>query len=69
MARKNAPAPSAKSQGFPAQYLGATGNFRPGYDARAKSDIKAAISGKRTGRELVRLTKPRALKLQAARGW
>jgi len=60
---------NAKSQGFPAAYLGETGSFRPGFDARAKSDIKSALTGKFSGKELVKLTKAQATKLAAARGW
>lgn len=60
---------NAKSQGFPACYLGPTGNFRMGLDARAKSDLRAAVAGKRTGKELHRFTRPTAQKLLDARGW
>lgn len=60
---------NAQSQGFPSCYLGPTGNFKPGYDARAKSDLNAAVTGVKTGKELHTFTKAKAQKLQAARGW
>lgn len=60
---------TAREQGFPAVYLGPTGNFRPGYDARAKSDLVAVLRGTPNPDALHRFTKPKAQKLIAARGW
>lgn len=61
--------PNAALQGFPACYLGETGNFKPGYDARAKADLKAALTGKPTSPVLFVFTKAQARKLLAKRGW
>lgn len=66
---KKASTTNAQAQGFPSCYLGATGNFKPGYDARAKSDLRATIAGKLSGKELHRFTKPKATALLTARGW
>jgi hypothetical protein len=60
---------TAREQGFPEPYLGPTGNFKPGYDARAKSDLVAVLRGAPNPDALHRFTKPRAQKLIAARGW
>lgn len=61
--------PTAKDQGVPAVYLGANGNFKPGLDARLKSDLVAAILGIENKGALATFTKETAEKLIKARGW
>jgi hypothetical protein len=60
---------TAREQGFPDVYLGPGGNFRPGYDARAKSDLIAVLRGIPNPDALHRFTKPKAQRLIDARGW
>jgi hypothetical protein len=60
---------TAKDQGFPAKYLGSNGNFKPGFDARAKSDLINAILGLPNGNALVKFSVEDAEKLIAVRGW
>lgn len=60
---------TALDQGFPQDYLADNGNFKPGYDARAKSDLIAAILGLDTSKSLASFTKAEAEKLVKARGW
>lgn len=60
---------TANEQGFPTAYLGPTGNFRPGMDARAKSDLINAVLGIPSDEALHRFKRPNAQKLLKARGW
>jgi hypothetical protein len=60
---------TAKQQGFPAVYLGPTGNFKPGLDARAKSDLIAAVLKLDNPDALYRFRADKAQKLIKARGW
>jgi hypothetical protein len=60
---------TAREQGFPEPYLGKAGNFKPGYDARAKSDLVAVLRGTPNPDALHRFTKAKAQKLIAARSW
>ena len=61
--------PTAKDQGVPAAYLGPAGNFKPGYDARLKSDLVHAILGLPNANALHRFTSKKAQQLVTARGW
>lgn len=60
---------TAKDQGFPAEYLGENGNFKPGLDARAKSDLVNAFLGLESKGALATFTKDEAQKLLKKRGW
>lgn len=62
-------APTAKDQGVPAEYLGANGNFKPGMDARLKSDLVCAILGVENKKALASFTPAQAQKLIDARSW
>lgn len=61
--------PTAKDQGFPAVYLADNGNFKPGYDASAKSDLIAAVLGLDQSKCRHKFTAAEAQKLIEARGW
>lgn len=60
---------TAKSQGFPEVYLAENGNFKPGYDARAKSDLINAVLGIDDGKALHKFSVALAQKLIDARDW
>src|SRR5687768_5487281 len=44
-AEAKAPKVNARSQGVPEVYLSEAGTFRPGYDAKMKSDLITAVLG------------------------
>ena len=60
---------TARDQGFPEVYLGETGNFKPGLDATAKSDLTHAYLGLVRPNALATFTPEEAMKLLQARGW
>lgn len=62
---KATPKPTAKDLGVPDVYLGAGGNFRPGLDARLKSDLINAIIDVENKGALVKWTADEAKKLFA----
>lgn len=67
MADKNKPAKqTAKDRGVPKEYLAENGNFKPGMDARYKSDLILAILEQPNSKALVKFTKMQAEKLFAA---
>ena len=57
---------TAADQGIPAVYLGEGGNFRPGYDAKLKSDLITAVLGSGV---LHVFSEKEALKVLESRGW
>jgi hypothetical protein len=57
---------TAADQGVPAVYLGENGNFRPGYDAKMKSDLITAVLGSGV---LHVFTEKEALSILESRGW
>lgn len=61
--------PRAEDHGVPAAYLGPNGRFRPGMDARLKSDLIATVLGLDTSKALATFTKPKAKAMLTARGW
>jgi hypothetical protein len=67
--KRKARAATAREQGFPEAYLGENGNFRPGYDARAKTDLVHAVLGLPNPDALHRFTRRKAQRLIDARGW
>jgi hypothetical protein len=63
---------TAKEQGVPDVYLGPSGNFRMGMDARYKSDLVLSVAGateKQKSRMLRTFRPADARKRLAARGW
>ena len=61
---------TAFSQGWPDVYLNAdTGNFKPGYDARAKTDAINAVLKVKDPNALHAFKPATAQKLLAVRGW
>lgn len=61
---------TAKDQGVPGTYLGAGGNFKPGLDARFKSDLITSALGEKIGPEgMHQFTRDAALEFLAKRGW
>lgn len=60
---------TAADQGFPKEYLAPNGNFKPGLDARAKSDLVAAVLGIDQSKALVKFSAEDAQKLIDVRGW
>lgn len=58
--------PNAREQGVPEVYLGEGGNFRPGYDAKMKSDLITAVLGSPVLHEW---DPQEALAVLEARGW
>lgn len=58
---------TAKDQGFPSVYLADNGNFKPGLDASAKSDLVASYLGGKGKRHT--FSKEEAKKLLDLRGW
>lgn len=67
--REMAKKETAKDQGFPDVYLGENGNFKPGMDARAKSDLVSAFLGQESKGALAEFTKAQAKKLLEKRDW
>ncbi len=61
--------PTAKDQGFPSAYLAPNGNFKPGLDARAKSDLIAAVLELDAPDSLHKFDKATAEKLIKIRSW
>jgi hypothetical protein len=57
---------TARDQGVPEVYLSESGSFRPGYDAKLKSDLIVAILG--DGR-LYEFTADEAMSILESRGW
>jgi len=66
---KKPPKPTAKDQGFPDYYLSDNGNFYPGGDARAKSDLIACVLGIDSKDSIYKGTAAEAQKLIDVRGW
>ena len=61
---------TARDQGVPASYLGANGNFKPGLDARYKSDLITSALGEKIGdKGLHQFTRDSALERLEQRGW
>jgi hypothetical protein len=60
---------TAQDQGFPKAYLGSNGNFKPGLDARAKSDLINAVLGIDGGSALHKFSAEKAQELIDVRGW
>jgi hypothetical protein len=61
---------TARDQGVPGTYLGANGNFKPGLDARYKSDLITSALGEKIGpKGLHQFTKESALERLAQRNW
>lgn len=69
MAAKKTQKVTAKEQGFPEEYLGEGGNFKPGYDARAKTDLIHAAEGWDNPDALYVFTPEDAAVLIAKRHW
>lgn len=70
VAAENNKKETARDQGVPGSYLGANGNFKPGMDARYKSDlITSALGEKITDKGLHQFTKESALERLQQRGW
>jgi len=63
---EKAPKVTARDQGIPEVYLSESGAFRPGYDAKLKSDLITAILG--DGRLHV-WDADEAQRVMEARGW
>jgi hypothetical protein len=61
-----APKVTARDQGVPEVYLSESGSFKPGYDAKLKSDLIRAILG--DGR-LHTFEAAEALSILESRGW
>lgn len=60
---------SAKDQGVPAEYLGATGNFKPGADSKYKSDLVICALDLDDSKCLVTFKPADAVKRLELRGW
>ena len=61
---------TARDQGVPATYLSANGNFKPGLDARYKSDLITSALGEKIGpKGLHQYTPENALERLQQRGW
>lgn len=71
VASSNSKKESARDQGVPGTYLSASGNFKPGLDARYKSDLIASALGEKIveGKGLHQFTKESALERLQQRGW
>ena len=73
MMASKTPKITARDQGFPEIYLAPNGNFRPGMDARAKSDLISAIceakGDKPNPKAIHRFDLDTANHLIEARGW
>ena len=61
-----APKVTARDQGVPEVYLSEAGTFRPGYDAKMKSDLITAILGSPV---LHTWDAEEALRVMTERGW
>lgn len=61
--------PTAKDQGVPEVYLGPGGRFRPGMDARYKSDLIASALGIESKDALMTFDPTDAKKRVTQRGW
>ena len=57
---------TARDQGVPEVYLSEAGTFKPGYDAKLKSDLLTAVLGPKTLHEW---TAEDALAVLESRGW
>jgi hypothetical protein len=57
---------TARDQGIPDVYLGESGTFKPGYDAKLKSDLLTAVLGSGV---LHVFTEKEALAILESRGW
>lgn len=60
---------TAKDQGVPEVYLSESGNFKPGYDARLKSDLIKAVLDETPEGVLHTFTAAEAQELLEKRGW
>jgi len=60
---------TARDQGVPAEYLSEKGSFRPGLDARYKSDLVSSALGLDDSKRLVTYEPKDAEKRLAQRGW
>jgi hypothetical protein len=60
------PKVTARDQGVPEVYLSESGSFKPGYDAKLKSDLLNAVLGSGT---LHTFTEEEALAVLTSRGW
>ncbi len=70
MSADNSKKETAKAQGVPGTYLGASGNFKPGLDARFKSDLITSALGEKIGPDgMHQFTREAALEFLAKRGW
>lgn len=69
MAAKKTQKITARDQGFPEVYLGEGGNFKPGYDARAKTDLIHAAEGWDNPSALHKFSPEEAASLIAKRHW
>jgi hypothetical protein len=70
VASENNKKETARDQGVPGSYLGAGGNFKPGMDARYKSDlITSALGEKIDDKGLHQFTRDSALERLEQRGW
>lgn len=69
MATSKTPKQTAKDQGVPDVYLSGSGNFKPGMDARYKSDLIAAILGEKNPKALMTFEAPDASRRLEQRGW
>jgi hypothetical protein len=63
------PKQTAKDQGVPAVYLSESGNFKPGMDARYKSDLISAVLGLDLSKALHKFTAADAESRLAQRNW
>ena len=61
--------PTAKDQGVPDAYLADNGNFKPGLDARYKSDLITSILGEKNPKSLHTFEAADAQKRLEQRGW
>lgn len=70
LASNNSKKESARDQGVPNTYLGPSGNFKPGMDARYKSDLIASALGEKiSDKGMHQFTKESALERLQQRGW
>jgi len=63
---EKAPKVTARDQGIPDVYLSDSGSFKPGYDAKLKSDLIKSILGNGV---LHVFTEKEALAILESRGW
>lgn len=64
---RSAPRETARDQGVPDVYLAESGNFKPGYDAKYKSDLVNSVLGEPT--KLVQFEADDALERLQQRDW